>query len=753
MKNSIKKIYTLMFVALYCFAVNNKTYSIAGPVDIYNNTVFQSTHLSLDAALLLVGTDPFGPIDYTGVVEVKIFPSLISIGNPAIINNQNFQSCHIYPVGTVLLTTALTGNVILLDNADRVTIDGRLNGTGSDDNNNYLTITASSTNSSLRVIQLQNGAKNNTIRNVNITIPTRTTNSLPGRCINIGQTSLGAAAQGGQDSNTVAYCILSGGDRTLQVFGSSNGVLPNPVVGIVANTNTTFYKNKIRNFSSLGIFIGSDVIDVVCDNNEIYDTEPVHKGGVTGISTAIVIQGTGNIYIRNNRIYGSRDGYGTPGQLSIRGITCIPVLSANPIPHPVTSVTVQNNFVRLDIDNTRANSIYGIIITDAGTPGPLSPGGLDYNAKIYNNTSIIGGGGAAAYGGFTYCTVFDVANVASINFPSTATYYNNVSRNSRVSDVGSQHTGMNFEANPGVTTMSDYNTAFAEGPATNIYFDESRGGFGYNSTFSWRKANCPDYEQHSANHCVNYEPDFHIIATTINYGDLQGKIPVVVTTDLFEAVRDATYPYRGAVEGPPLKVLTVTAGLGCRFGPEDSDMIVALYDGCDYVDYATSYITDTDPSPKFIFSSAVTNTTPYSLRCVTATHLESWSKNTATFTLGLASYIFNSNTAIFGDNGSPSGEFFSGDINQDGIVDGSDMSYTENDATFGLKGCRLSTDVNYDGIVDAGDQSCIDNSLGNLSFPKCTVGPWVDNIRENNSTEKVRLSSDSKINEAGALGF
>ena len=120
-------------------------------------------------------------------------------------------------------------------------------------------------------------------------------------------------------------------------------------------------------------------------------------------------------------------------------------------------------------------------------------------------------------------------------------------------------------------------------------------------------------------HPVNYDANYLITAN--NYGDLNGKTGAgIPTTDMFGVTKAGTYPYRGAVEGPALKVLTVTMGLEGRTGADPSNVIVALYDGtCTFVDYACGYITDTDNSPKFIFSTAVANGTAYSP--VSYTHL------------------------------------------------------------------------------------------------------------------------------------
>ncbi|MBK6539627.1 MAG: hypothetical protein IPG09_18370 [Ignavibacteria bacterium] len=56
--------------------------------------------------------------------------------------------------------------------------------------------------------------------------------------------------------------------------------------------------------------------------------------------------------------------------------------------------------------------------------------------------------------------------------------------------------------------------------------------------------------------------------------------------------------------------------------------------------------------------------------------------------------------------------FYSGDINQDGTIDASDLSDADNDALTGESG-YVNTDVTGDDVVDATDISIIDNNSFN----------------------------------------
>ncbi|MBK7254991.1 MAG: hypothetical protein IPI04_14070 [Ignavibacteria bacterium] len=54
---------------------------------------------------------------------------------------------------------------------------------------------------------------------------------------------------------------------------------------------------------------------------------------------------------------------------------------------------------------------------------------------------------------------------------------------------------------------------------------------------------------------------------------------------------------------------------------------------------------------------------------------------------------------------------YSGDINQDGIIDASDLIKVYNDSYVGLTGRYIVSDLNGDSVVDASDISTTDNNV------------------------------------------
>ncbi len=98
--------------------------------------------------------------------------------------------------------------------------------------------------------------------------------------------------------------------------------------------------------------------------------------------------------------------------------------------------------------------------------------------------------------------------------------------------------------------------------------------------------------------------------------------------------------------------------------------------------------------------------------------IETWSKTIQTFQTGVPlSYDFTTAASkAYGDN-LKFKNFrycnYSGDVNQDGIIDGSDIYLVENDISFFLSGYTLH-DIDGDQFVDAADVAIVDNNAYNF---------------------------------------
>jgi len=127
-------------------------------------------------------------------------------------------------------------------------------------------------------------------------------------------------------------------------------------------------------------------------------------------------------------------------------------------------------------------------------------------------------------------------------------------------------------------------------------------------------------------------------------------------------------------------------------------------------------ILDSNGMGNFTFSNAV-NSVPYYIVIRHRNGLETWSATGNSFTSGNLVYDFTlSSTQAYGNNQILKGTkycIYNGDVNQDGTIDGSDVSMADNDAFNFLTG-YLNTDVNGDNIIDATDLAVINNNAFNF---------------------------------------
>jgi hypothetical protein len=109
--------------------------------------------------------------------------------------------------------------------------------------------------------------------------------------------------------------------------------------------------------------------------------------------------------------------------------------------------------------------------------------------------------------------------------------------------------------------------------------------------------------------------------------------------------------------------------------------------------------------------------TPYYIVVKHRNSIETWSSTARTFNSNYMRYDFTvSPTQAYGNNMFDLGgrmAFYTGDANQDGVVDGTDAGLIDNDA-FNFVSGYVSTDLNYDDIVDATDASLADNNAFNF---------------------------------------
>ncbi len=138
------------------------------------------------------------------------------------------------------------------------------------------------------------------------------------------------------------------------------------------------------------------------------------------------------------------------------------------------------------------------------------------------------------------------------------------------------------------------------------------------------------------------------------------------------------------------------------------------------VDSSKAVIDSATFTGNFIFQNASSGT--YYIIVTHRNSIETWSKSGGQLYISGSSFSYDfssDSTQAFGNNEirvdvSPvTYAIYSGDVNQDGISDATDMAQIENDA-FTFASGYLQTDINGDGIIDGTDQAVVDNNVSNF---------------------------------------
>jgi hypothetical protein len=136
-----------------------------------------------------------------------------------------------------------------------------------------------------------------------------------------------------------------------------------------------------------------------------------------------------------------------------------------------------------------------------------------------------------------------------------------------------------------------------------------------------------------------------------------------------------------------------------------------------FVDSAKSLLDSVSLEATFNFLNAPSGL--YMIRIIHRNSIETWSKSGGEpFTrYGISYYDFTaSRNRAYGDNQVQIGTkwcIYSGDVNQDGTIDGTDAQLIDNDAGLFVSG-YVNTDVNGDGTVDGSDAVIAGNNSDNF---------------------------------------
>lgn len=700
----MKKLFSVLSIALLLMIASNCSFAqpanqlevtpagVPGSGSLYSN--WNDAFSDVEA-----GTHGLTPV-------ILVLGSFTEIAPPAtggvLTKNALFTSVTIKINGagpyTVTSPATVTSSIITLDGVTFSTINGFMAG-----GNNigltleYLDLLATRIQG---CIQLINGSSDNTIKYVGCK-----TASVAGRLVYINTSNINGV---GNDRNTVDHCLIDGGLRGYQVFGTNVAAPPASF-----NRDNVFTNNTVKNASALAVFIGTASTGNVCDGNDIFIDRVITLAAVVNYR-GINVQAVGNNYVRKNKIHNLTLGPATIAHsyIGIISIPVVPLIAGGPY---AAHVDMINNCATLMDDNGLAPFIYAI--------APLSttaPNDNPYSVNCMNNTARVGGVSSATTAGFTVALAIDVETSGS-----SVNSSNNVCQNERTGGaVGSFHIGYDITAYPftGVTFDSDYNMCW--GKDLTYGWDAGYKGFVYKGGVSqYQDSTCSaPVEQHTMFGEVKFSGGANSCALDLALlgGDMCGEPKSLVTDDINNVVRNPLYPYKGCWEGPALKVLSLTL---CLEGKVTGGQVtVGLFTAaCVYVADCTADINFTTGKTNLCFGNAVADGVGYRLVVLSKNHLETWSAlSNVSFAAGgppNATYDFTTSAAkAFGGNqtSGPPSCMFGGDVNQDGTIDVTDLGLIDNDGYNFVAGCRIATDVNSDGVTDVTDAGIADNNAYNF---------------------------------------
>jgi len=277
----------------------------------------------------------------------------------------NWSSLTIFPTSAAVSVTGnIAGALISLNGADRVTIDGRLNQSGTP----ALTLTNTATGSS-QVVKLSNDASLNRIQYCTL----KGANSVADN----GIITVGAGSSTGNDNNTIQYCdICNDGSANYPTTGIC---LPGSS-GATNDGNSILYCN-LYNFNATtatsvsAIEVSANSHSTTIGNNRIFWSSSTSAGANAILYNGIVATGKSTTISGNIIGFASKDSTGTATftGTGATGFTGITATGESGFP---TSIT--------------GNIISNISITSTGALGASSDFGICAGIYIKNGEALVG---------------------------------------------------------------------------------------------------------------------------------------------------------------------------------------------------------------------------------------------------------------------------------------------------------------------------------------------------------------------------
>jgi len=304
-----------------------------------------------DYATLKLAFDAINSGIITGNITLQITGSTTETAsaqlNASGFGTANYSSVNIYPTGMGYSISANFNNpLIILNGADNVTFDGRVNQLGNAD----LEITNSNTENFSSAIRFINSAESNNMKYCIVKSSCKSTG--------VGMINFTSSASGnGNDNNIIEYCNITnaGGNRPLNAIFSSGGAGRENSGNIIRNNN--FYDIFNPNASSNGIMISHQSTDWTITGNSFYETTTLVPTGAFLYYPIFV--NTGICTVNNNFIGGSAPQCGGSMLINSNKATYFCGIYIN----GSTGSTVQNNIIQnINYTSTEDNPWDGIFI-------------------------------------------------------------------------------------------------------------------------------------------------------------------------------------------------------------------------------------------------------------------------------------------------------------------------------------------------------------------------------------------------------
>ena len=369
----------------------------------------------------------------------------------------SYTSILIYPtVSNLMIGGTVSGNLISLNGADNITIDGRVNQEG----NANLTISNYSTSSSASTFNLYNDAQNNTIKYTYIRGSSTNTSG--------GVIYFGSGSTNGNDNNSIDNCYIReiGSNKPRFLIYSAGSTSKDNSNNTISNCNIFCFGGGTTN---AGIYLYSNSTGWSITNNSIYQDDII--SGSTATSYGININTGNNHNVSGNYIGGSAPLCGgTPWTVSGTPVYCnlyaIYLNVGTVSPTSVQGNTIKNiswqstntgtHWIGIYISsgNVNAGTVTGNSIGESSGNGSITIyNGANYGnavgiyssstgtVNIYNNTI-----GSFTFSSSSYSSGFTGIKVTPSSSAGTTTINNNL--------IGSLTTTNSINMNTGASSGS-----------------------------------------------------------------------------------------------------------------------------------------------------------------------------------------------------------------------------------------------------------------------------------------------------------